>query len=221
MFVLIPARDSRAQLAGIFHTAPGTTGTYAYHAGEFQTAVIPIDVSFRFPIESPTSQLSAIIHKPIISVLPSGEQIFPNGLQYPMAVRGTSYNGRDFHGDLMGSPYLFDWTIERAANGELVWNGIVGWAGGRYEQTTISNARLIPGLAGDFNDNDRVDAADYVAWRKGLGTTFSQAQYNEWRDHFGTAFGANSPSAAGVPEPAILATLTMGILAMVVRARRS
>jgi hypothetical protein len=73
--------------------------------------------------------------------LPNGQQLFPNTLQYPMDVTGTSYNGRDFQGDLMGTQYLFDWTIESAANGELLWNGRVDWAGGRYEQTNITNAR--------------------------------------------------------------------------------
>ena len=31
----------------------------------------------------------------------------------------------------------------------------------------------VAGLAGDFNGNGVVDAADYVVWRKGLGTTFN------------------------------------------------
>src|SRR5262245_43182087 len=99
LFALAPARDAAAQLAGTYHTALGTTGTYTYHAGEYHSVIIPVDVSFHFPNVTPTSQLDAIIHKPIITVFPSGQQQFPNGLQYPMAVTGTSYNGRDFHGD--------------------------------------------------------------------------------------------------------------------------
>ncbi|MEX0610542.1 MAG: hypothetical protein WD229_00360, partial [Pirellulales bacterium] len=56
-----------------------------------------------------------------------------------------------------------------------------------------------------------VDAADYVVWRKGLGTTHTPDDYNVWRAHFGqtTGSGASVPLAPGdspradsaVPEP--------------------
>jgi fibronectin-binding autotransporter adhesin len=62
-------------------------------------------------------------------------------------------------------------------------------------------------LLGDYNGNGVVDAADYVVWRKGLGTTYTQNDYNVWRAHFGqTAPGAGSGTGAienaAVPEPA-------------------
>jgi phosphatidylinositol-3-phosphatase len=67
-------------------------------------------------------------------------------------------------------------------------------------------------LAGDYNHNGVVDAADYVVWRKGLGTTYTQADYDVWRSNFGkTAQGAGSGSgasgSAGVPEPTTLVLL--------------
>ena len=43
------------------------------------------------------------------------------------------------------------------------------------------------GLAGDYNDNGVVDAADYVVWRKTDGTP---AGYNLWRTHFGQTGGS-------------------------------
>jgi len=36
---------------------------------------------------------------------------------------------------------------------------------------------LVPSIPGDFNNNGVVDAADYVVWRKGLGTTYDQNDY--------------------------------------------
>jgi hypothetical protein len=62
----------------------------------------------------------------------------------------------------------------------------------------------VPGLAGDFNDDGSVDAADYVVWRKGLGTEYSQDDYNDWRGNFGVMAGAASAGAStqtAVPEP--------------------
>ena len=73
----------------------------------------------------------------------------------------------------------------------------------------------VAGLPGDFNADGEVDAADYVVWRKGLGTTYTQADYDVWRTHFGQTAGSGSalPSAeslsAAVPEPAALVLLLM------------
>jgi hypothetical protein len=64
-------------------------------------------------------------------------------------------------------------------------------------------------LPGDFNGNGGVDAADYVVWRKGLGTTYTQNDYNIWRAHFGQTSGGGAGASvnAAVPEPATLLLL--------------
>ena len=75
-------------------------------------------------------------------------------------------------------------------------------------------------LPGDFNGDGAVDAADYVVWRKGLGTTYTQNDYGVWRAHFGASLGPGSGSAlpsaeplsAAVPEPNSFAILLSGVL---------
>jgi hypothetical protein len=55
-------------------------------------------------------------------------------------------------------------------------------------------------LAGDFNSDGFVDAADYVFWRKNIGTPEA---YDEWLGNFGAAPSAASSTAnstVGVPE---------------------
>ncbi len=71
-------------------------------------------------------------------------------------------------------------------------------------------------LPGDYNLNGVVDAADYVTWRKGLGTTYTQNDYNVWRAFFGqtAGSGAGAIASAAVPEPATLVMLIVGMLAM-------
>jgi hypothetical protein len=70
-------------------------------------------------------------------------------------------------------------------------------------------------LGGDYNGDGKVDAADYVVWRKNAGTP---AEYNTWRTNFGSSGGGvgetlqgivsigtlpmiGAGSAAAVPEP--------------------
>jgi T5SS/PEP-CTERM-associated repeat protein len=77
-------------------------------------------------------------------------------------------------------------------------------------------------LAGDYNQNGFVDAADYVVWRKNEGTTdplpndpiggtIGQGQYDQWRAHFGQTAGRGAGAEANttVPEPATLALLML------------
>jgi hypothetical protein len=74
----------------------------------------------------------------------------------------------------------------------------------------------LPAIAGDFNADGTVNAADYVVWRKGLGTTFTQDDYNVWRTHFEQTAGSGVAATvnAAVPEPTSVLLLIMGMLAM-------
>jgi hypothetical protein len=68
-------------------------------------------------------------------------------------------------------------------------------------------------LLGDYNRNGIVDAADYVVWRQGLGTTFNQEDYNVWRAHFGRTAGSGAGAAvnAAIPEPATLLLIILAV----------
>jgi hypothetical protein len=76
-------------------------------------------------------------------------------------------------------------------------------------------------LPGDFNNDGIVDAADYSVWRDGLGSLYTQADYNDWKANFGreriVGSGALLPSAA--PEPST-GMLLAGALAAVLAAKR-
>src|SRR4051812_38370818 len=65
-------------------------------------------------------------------------------------------------------------------------------------------------LPGDFNFDGKVDAADYVVWRKGLGTTHTPNGFGLWRAHFGQLAGSRTLSNASVPEPVSIWLLTVG-----------
>ena len=61
-------------------------------------------------------------------------------------------------------------------------------------------------LPGDYNQDGKVDAADYVVWRKNPGAHGGDpGGYNTWRMNFGAMAGSgsgNQLSAGAVPEPA-------------------
>jgi hypothetical protein len=65
----------------------------------------------------------------------------------------------------------------------------------------------------DFNRDGKIDAADYVVWRKNGGTV---DQYNLWRATFGTTTGSgagavfNPSTSSHVPEPATALMLILG-----------
>jgi hypothetical protein len=87
------------------------------------------------------------------------------------------------------------------------------------------------GIAGDYNNNGAVDAADYVLWRDNLNTnttlpndmtpgTVQQVDFDVWRANFGRGSSAVGASVAqGVPEPATL--LICSIVCGVILAARN
>jgi hypothetical protein len=85
-----------------------------------------------------------------------------------------------------------------------------------------------PGLPGDFNGDGAVDAADYVVWRHGLGSPYTQADYDIWKAHFGetTGSGASATGSANVntavPEPCaiVLAAIALASILAAHESRR-
>ena len=78
------------------------------------------------------------------------------------------------------------------------------------------NVQQITSLAGDYNNDGKVDAQDYVLWRKSPGTYGGNpAGYIAWRSNFGAGGpGAGSSlSGSSVPEPGTLLLALTGIVA--------
>jgi hypothetical protein len=69
-----------------------------------------------------------------------------------------------------------------------------------------SLAPVVP-LSGDYNGNGKVDAADYVLWRKDPATFGGDPTgYDTWRANFGLPAGGGAALSAGaVPEPSTIA----------------
>jgi hypothetical protein len=78
----------------------------------------------------------------------------------------------------------------------------------------VSNAVASPAVTGDINGDGKVDAADYVVWRKNPGGIYTQNDRTTWRANFGqTVSGAGTVVNTAVPEPASIAMFIAGALA--------
>ena len=78
------------------------------------------------------------------------------------------------------------------------------------------------GLPGDFNANDKVDAADYVIWRKNTGNnalpnddglTTQAARFDLWRSNFGNMTMPGSGGGGAIPEPGTFVYVVTAALA--------
>jgi hypothetical protein len=111
-----------------------------------------------------------------------------------------------------------------------------GGAGNVYlDNLVVINNDLSPGINGDYNNNSIVDAADYLVWRKNVGTsttlpndsiggTIGTAQYNQWRANFGKpapGSGSGVGMDAAVPEPATLVLLIFAVAGWYLRRGRA
>jgi autotransporter-associated beta strand protein len=81
---------------------------------------------------------------------------------------------------------------------------------GRLQVTTF----ITPPLAGDFNADGVVDAADYVVWLNGLDVNYTEADYDVWRTNFGRAAGsgASTSTDSAVPEPSSFILLLLAVI---------
>ena len=92
-----------------------------------------------------------------------------------------------------------------------------------------------PTIAGDYNKNGIVDAADYVIWRNkqnqpaipaGTGAdgsgngTVGPEDYDYWRARFGNISGSGAGQAASVPEPTAFALFALALVCHIWRRGR-
>lgn len=114
-----------------------------------------------------------------------------------------------------------NWTIGRGEFGGFP----ADWFDGIIDEVRLTNSPLAPSeflfasavvpLEGDYNNNGKVDAADYVVWRKtGIN---GQQGYDTWRANFGRmAMPAASGATAAVPEPATVLFCVLAVCVLAV-----
>jgi hypothetical protein len=130
-------------------------------------------------------------------------------------ILATSLGQVDADTLILSAPVVNDLTFEMVVNSQSIVLQVI---------EAIS-------LAGDYNENGVVDAADYTVWRDNLGAAagtlpndvdggvIGQAQYDTWKQNFGNVAGSGSLAVTTVPEPAAAVLWMLGIIAVFLRRR--
>jgi hypothetical protein len=156
-----------------------------------------------------------------VKLISNGETVFApaNGDAFAIVSAADGFHG-DFDELLLPSlDPMLRWEIDRSAHALLL--------------------RTVSAVAGDFNADGTVDAADYVVWRKLRGKTeghlaadatgpegvrdgiVDKWDYDMWRANFGARFASAEPTANAVPEPTAAAIAALTLLVLVMRRRPS
>jgi hypothetical protein len=137
-------------------------------------------------------------------------------------VAGDSFDILDW-GSLSGNFAMLSLPV---LGGGLNWN---------VSQLYTTGVLKVSGVAGDYNHNGVVDAADYTVWRDSLGQsggglaadgngngTVDAGDYTVWLTNFGNhaGSGAGVSAIAAVPEPSVTMLLFPAIVASCVWLRR-
>ena len=120
------------------------------------------------------------------------------------------------------SEYNYGWVGIKITNEADATGEVVGYGYETDPGVAILAGAVAPGVPGDYNNNGKVDAADYVLWRNG-GPLANESEtpgsvtaedYTAWRASFGNpAPGAGlGTGTAAIPEPgSLLMSLVMGL----------
>jgi hypothetical protein len=127
--------------------------------------------------------------------------------------------------------YWYGWIGIKITNEADATGQVVGYAYNNQLGQPIAAGDIgTPvGVAGDYNNDGTVNAADYIVWRQHLGQTFAlpnrdgtnsgainAADYAYWASHFGQHSGAGAGASTGTaaPEPSSLLIGAIGGVAV-------
>ena len=148
-------------------------------------------------------------------------------LNVQLASGYTPAIGNEFHilDTLGGVQGKFDSVALPSLAPGLAWNLV-------YNASSVA-LRVV--IQGDYNRDNRVDAADYVVWRRTLNQTVPNGEgadgnydgvinaldYSAWRGNFGASAGTGAANAAApVPEPTGSVILVIAAMSVTVWRRR-
>jgi pectate lyase len=238
-----PAATASLHLSGGILRAPvlrrGAGGTFSFTGGILETGVVEFDLESREGMIAPGPDIGQTRVMGDLTLIDSALQIqiAPAAISDTVVVDGTATLGGALEilpvGDVNPSPGD-RWKILSA---EYISGSFSFMPPAFSLQQQDGDLWLVFGsapLAGDYNNDGKVDAADFIAWRAIVGTptalpnetasfgVVDNADYEAWRANFGASRQASgSIAAALVPEPASFSLALVIGLTLQLRRRRS
>jgi len=131
--------------SGVYQTLPGSSVTEWGDRVPNGSRVVPFFATLTFDLSAPQISLTAVITNAVLE----------GGDPFALTVRSSSGSQLadgtySFTGDYLrdiypsGTQYLFDWRFSTSTNGEVIWDGMTGWAGGHAWYVSISNITVAP-----------------------------------------------------------------------------
>jgi hypothetical protein len=131
---------------------------------------------------------------------------------------------------------LFETSVDiadaiRSFDLTFISGGLLSATGSLFiDDISAALAAVAPLLAGDYNDDGTVDAADYVVWRKNFGGSFlpnetaspgqvDAEDYDAWRAAFSHGGSGSTDATTEIPEPCSVVLVSLA-LALTVAAQR-
>ncbi|HEY3391636.1 MAG TPA: hypothetical protein VGK58_02940 [Lacipirellulaceae bacterium] len=224
-----PGNDDVLRLTGDVTVSPDGTKLFLHRVGDFGdnpallnngvVLIIPLDEEGLPEIEVAGGKLANV------------EQIIISGNN------GSHVSGTAVEFDAAGNLYVTNSATADGGQLMQVFSPGGGWTAITNSNGTFSLIPMAPpaGTAGDYNNNGIVDAADYVVWRKLLGTNtqlenegegvtpgmVTDEDYSTWRTNFGLVTPPGAGSFAAVPEPGTVVIALSAVLGAFVRRRQS
>lgn len=151
--------------SGVYRTLPDSTVEERGDRVPNESRVVPFAATLTFDLTADAPSVVAEIANAVIE----------GGDPFPLTVRSLSGarlpdGSYRFGGDYLrathpsGTQYLFDWRFSTGADGRLLWNGTIGWAGGHFWMVTLSGLVLEPVPAAPRLDIARVGSHVTLSW---------------------------------------------------------
>ncbi len=205
----------------MFETWARGPGHPFYTDGSFPGGPAQMQQELRDGYHLSTDNINATIGINLARYSPVGDAWENAG--FPLTLYGDNppYHAQN-RGTLLNALVLYRTIYDDPTTGDIDLSGVlaslsISTADGTF-LTGVADITLVPDIPGDYNDDGKVDAADYVVWRKsGID---GQQVYDDWVANFGEPSGGGPGAAAAVPEPATVALWWLAFLGLWGPARR-
>jgi hypothetical protein len=142
---LLASSATAALTSGVYQTLPGATVVESGDVVPNGSRVVPISAILTLDLDAAPPSLTAVFSNAVLE----GREPIELTVRSSSGARlmdGKYWFTGDYLRDLYpsGTQYGFNWRFSASTNGEVVWNGHIGWWGGRLWDVTISNLTIVP-----------------------------------------------------------------------------